>query len=608
MAEAGIIGALRVILGVDSASLESGLAQASTGVTKWSAGVKTSVAAAAASFVAFGAVVGASIVKAMHTADDIGKAAQKLGLTTEELSALRYAAALSDVSMESLSGAMTKLNKNIADVAGGDIGKVSKTFDTLKISVWNANGSVKNGSQVLSEIAGKFETFKDGANKSQIAATLMGKAVGVDMIPFLNTGAAAIEKMKKRAAELGLVLTDETFEAAQDFNDQMRDLKFIMEGLTFKVMAGSVQMLRTISALLVESAKSAGKTDTAFEILSGTIKVLAIGCIALGATLTALMNIMVGFGGAMVKVAKKDFTGAKEELVKGGEEAKAVLVQAGEMIKLVWKGVPLVVEKTNKNLKDTPPPVVDLTDALEKAKKALAAWNDQQLKSQLATKAEIEGVGKTAGEVARLKVLYDGMAEAEKNHQANNPEWIKNYNEKADAAKMLADQLEKTTETFQFLSRSMDTAAGSIVDVAMGAKTGKEAFKEFTTSVIRDIGMMITKFILLNAVVRPLFGALGGGGFASAFMGFGARDGASLSFASGGSFMIPGGSSMTDNHVMPINVASGERVTVDRPGDGSNAPTQAVLVVRNRTDRAFLESIAEGLNGLVADGYRLKVA
>ena len=67
---------------------------------------------------------------------------------------------------------------------------------------------------------------------------------------------------------------------------------------------------------------------------------------------------------------------------------------------------------------------------------------------------------------------------------------------------------------------------------------------------------------------------------------------------------------MTDNAVMPIHVASGERVTVDRPGSGNGYGdgTTAVLVVKSRTDRAFLESIADGLNGMIADGYRLKVA
>jgi lambda family phage tail tape measure protein len=124
-------------------------------------------------------------------------------------------------------------------------------------------------------------------------------------------------------------------------------------------------------------------------------------------------------------------------------------------------------------------------------------------------------------------------------------------------------------KAWEFTNQTLDRGATALVDVAMGAKTGKDAFKEFATSVIRDIGTMIAKFILLNTVIKPLFGAFmggggGAGGLLSAFFGF--SQGGSMSFASGGSFTVPGGSSMTDNQMIPISVASGERVTVDRPG------------------------------------------
>jgi len=80
------------------------------------------------------------------------------------------------------------------------------------------------------------------------------------------------------------------------------------------------------------------------------------------------------------------------------------------------------------------------------------------------------------------------------------------------------------------------------------------------------------------------------------------------SMATGGSFTVPGGSSMTDNVQMPLNLASGERVTVDREDErrGSMGARIVPLVLKGRqisidSVRELFETLNEG----VRDGYRI---
>ena len=56
---------------------------------------------------------------AIDSADAAAKSAQMIGVTTEALTGLQYAASLSDVSTQTLNSSLLKFNKNIAEAANG---------------------------------------------------------------------------------------------------------------------------------------------------------------------------------------------------------------------------------------------------------------------------------------------------------------------------------------------------------------------------------------------------------------------------------------------------------------------------------------------------------
>ena len=116
----------------------------------------------------------------VNSADETGKAAQKLGMTTEALSGLRYAAQMSGVDAAKLSEGINKLN---AAAANGN-----EAFSAMGLSVKNADGSLKTSDVLLKEVAGKFASYRDGAEKSALAQKLFGES-GAQLIPLLNAGA-----------------------------------------------------------------------------------------------------------------------------------------------------------------------------------------------------------------------------------------------------------------------------------------------------------------------------------------------------------------------------------------------------------------------------------
>src|SRR5690606_21569051 len=72
-------------------------------------------AAVGAAVVAAGTALAVMVKKSINSMDDLTKLAQSVGTTTEDLSALAYAADLSGVSQDNLGTALTRLTKNASD-------------------------------------------------------------------------------------------------------------------------------------------------------------------------------------------------------------------------------------------------------------------------------------------------------------------------------------------------------------------------------------------------------------------------------------------------------------------------------------------------------------
>ena len=188
MAGGAIIGALRVVIGADSAALDKGLKDAQSSIGRFSSSLKGVglIAAGALAGVAGGAAV--AIRSALKDADQLGKLAQSIGIPVEELSKLKFAAELSDISLESLGKSVVKLSRGMSEIAGGNTtGAAAQAFKALGISVKDASGQVKSSDTILGEVADRFATYRDGANKTALAVALFGRA-GAEMIPLLNQG------------------------------------------------------------------------------------------------------------------------------------------------------------------------------------------------------------------------------------------------------------------------------------------------------------------------------------------------------------------------------------------------------------------------------------
>ena len=159
-------------------------------------------------------------------AAEIGRAAQKTGLTTETLSGLRLAAEDSNVEFASLSTGLARFGKNVFEAATGNKA-LKETLDSLGIKVRDTTGHLRPMGDLVSQLADRFSRMADGPEKDAAAIKLLGRS-GQELIPVLNLGAKGLADFSKEAEEYGLIVNGITAKEAIQFNANLKDLRNLL--------------------------------------------------------------------------------------------------------------------------------------------------------------------------------------------------------------------------------------------------------------------------------------------------------------------------------------------------------------------------------------------
>ncbi len=238
----------------------------------------------------------------LETADQMGKLAQKAGITVESLSRMSIAAQLSDVSTQSLADAMGKLDKNMAAAQDGT-GAQANAFEQLGIKVTDAHGHLKSADEIMSEVADKFHGTADGAGKTAAAIAIFGKA-GAELIPMLNGGSEELKKFSDLSDQLGLTIDGKTAPAAAEINDRFKIMSLAAQGIGQTVMRDMLPTFDNLSEVMVGTATNTelmhGAAETLGFALKGTVSI-GMGAVyavtevgkslgGLGATISAFVH------------------------------------------------------------------------------------------------------------------------------------------------------------------------------------------------------------------------------------------------------------------------------------------------------------------------------
>lgn len=250
------------------------------------------------------------VKNSLDAADEIGKMSQKIGIGTEDLSKLAYAAKLADVDMAGLQTGLQQLSKNAVDAADGT-GTSAAAFKALGVSVKDTSGQLKDTHTLTLELADAFSKFADGPEKTAAAMAILGKS-GADLIPLFNGGAEAINAAGVELEKFGGVITPEAAKNAETFNDNITKLQYASTGFATQLGAQMSPALADITNRLVELTKDSEATKRAAEGVEVVFRGLAGATAVVGNVFQIAGDNIAATAATIAAVARGDFAGAME--------------------------------------------------------------------------------------------------------------------------------------------------------------------------------------------------------------------------------------------------------------------------------------------------------
>ena len=203
---------LLVKIGTDTKQLSAGLDAADKKVGGFANTIQKHHKAIGMAMSAMGAAIlaaGALSVKQFASmGDEVHKMALRTGFSTEALSELRHAAALSGASLAGVEKASRTLSGAILD-AGYGLETYVRAFDQIGLSYENL--AKLSPEQQFITVLEALADVDDEFERAAIATDLFGRA-GTQLLPMLERGSEGLRDMRQETHDLGEVFD---LEAAQ---------------------------------------------------------------------------------------------------------------------------------------------------------------------------------------------------------------------------------------------------------------------------------------------------------------------------------------------------------------------------------------------------------
>jgi hypothetical protein len=446
-------GTLIFELAADVSHLRADMAKAQAEMNSSLASIAKSSAASAIEMGAefakeFAASLAEHMSEALEQADALGKLAQRIGDTTENLSTLQYQAGKAGVNADDLTAAFRGLSKAMLDTnkPGSD---AAAAFKAIGVSVDELKK--QNPTEQMKTIAEAVSHFADGQDKIEAMRLIFGK-MGEQLIPMLDDGAKGFDDAAKSAANLGAVVSGETAKSAAEFNDEMADLHTMANGLWMKLAEDLLPTLKELVTWFKENIVQTGALTDFLLMLGGAANTAA--------------QAMVGLKGvseAAVHAGKAWMAGASLTQGQDADTQAAIIKKTTDEVELMHRALDSAADAQKK-----------MGDAWDKFK--------QSQKDHPAKQA-----GDDAGDAAKKHLDLAGALAATAKNAASAHQRLSDYQRMlqslGDEARRLAaegDPMKMLTTDPKFLAMTKDQQAAlvQLTQANMDAKVAIDARKQ----------------------------------------------------------------------------------------------------------------------------------
>lgn len=190
-----------------------GLSLAAAGVA--AAGGIALVAAATKEVIGF---LTDAVSAASDYADSVTTLSTNFHIATDTLQEYQYMAELTDTSIDTITGSISKLTRSMDKARDGNQ-EVDAAFAALNIRVTDTSGQLRDANEVFLEAIDGLGRIHNETERDNIAMTLFGRSA-MDLNSLIAQGSQGINAFAEEARAMGYVLSEEQIDALNKLDDQ----------------------------------------------------------------------------------------------------------------------------------------------------------------------------------------------------------------------------------------------------------------------------------------------------------------------------------------------------------------------------------------------------
>lgn len=480
------VGTLFVNVSARTEQLITGLAKARAAINRFGASMVTGkVLGFGAAITAAATALGTYYLHQQASAiDRTHKLARSLGVATEAMGGLTYAAKLSGIGSEQVATTMQRLARVIGDAVNGS---KSAAAALAQIGLQASDLSGLGLDEALALVSDRLAGLTSPAARASAAVAIFGRS-GAALLPWLGQGGDAMRALSAEAIELGAAIGGPAASKVEAANDSLTRLKTILEGVANTILVEAAPYIVQLGNELTAAAKASnGFGAIVRDAFRSAVPVIAYAydvIRSLGVAFNVLKSSVATFGATYSFVVSNVLTGAHyltlglTGLGDAARELRAVSADlwrtAGEARDAVWDGIDAMA--TNpvtefaaraqklaaelESMGDAARSSASAIDALAGRNDELGAGMDSAFDAADKLAQRLYDQARTFGMSAREAEIYlatvNGATEAQVEYLHMIDAWLTAKEQEAEALRKAREEAERNADANLDLIRSLE--------------------------------------------------------------------------------------------------------------------------------------------------------
>ncbi len=258
-------------------------------------------------------------VEAAKTADELLTMSTTTGLSTDQLQEFKYASELIDVSLDTMTGSMSKMINSMNTARGGSK-ETAEAYRKLGIRITGANGQLREANNVYYEVIDKLGKMKNETERDAIAMKIFGESAR-NLNPLIEAGSDRLAELAEEAHNVGYVMSEDTLgklgkldDAMQRFESQSATLKNTLGLALLPILTDIMQLISaippdviavvavvaTVATTVIAVVKAVKSVTGVLDMFTGKTQkttLVVLGVVAALIALAAIIAVIAGKSG-----------------------------------------------------------------------------------------------------------------------------------------------------------------------------------------------------------------------------------------------------------------------------------------------------------------------